>query len=291
MATYTAELQASLKRAASLLSNCDALLLCTGAGMGVASGLGTFRGAAAGIWPPLVERGIHFTSMSNPDVFEEDERFAWAFWQFRHRCYTEAEPHEGYSYLRDLCATKKFGGFSFTSNIDGHWLKVGMAEDRVYEVHGTLRFMQCQSRTCESGVWPTNDEEISVMTVDEETSRVSSDVPKCPTCSGTARPNVLMFGDWNYRHDREDVQSENYRQWRAEVEKGEGSLVVLEIGAGKAVPTVRHESRTVNRWTGAPVIRVNPEEPQADHLSDCVSIPLGCAEALAGIRQHMETIA
>lgn len=147
-----------------------------------------------------------------------------------------------------------------------------MAEDRVYEVHGTLRFMQCQGRKCQSAIWPTDDAEISGMTVDEETARVSSDVPKCPSCKGTARPNVLMFGDWNYRHDRENVQSEHYRQWRALVEKEAGNLVVLEIGAGKAVPTVRHESRTVNRWTGAPVIRINPEEPQADHLSDCVSI-------------------
>ena len=147
-----------------------------------------------------------------------------------------------------------------------------MPEDRVYEVHGTLRFMQCQRRDCASGVWPTDDEEIAGMSVDEGTSRVTSGVPKCPTCSTTARPNVLMFGDWDYRHDREDVQSENYRQWRAKVDEEAKSLVVLEIGAGKAVPTVRHESRTVNRWTDAPVIRINPEEPQADKIPNCIPI-------------------
>ena len=43
----------------------------TGAGMGVDSGLGTFRGRNAGVWPPLKDLGMDFTEMSTPSHFEK----------------------------------------------------------------------------------------------------------------------------------------------------------------------------------------------------------------------------
>ena len=44
------ELSNLAKRVAKLYHQADCLLINTGAGMGVASGLGTFRGKNAGIW-------------------------------------------------------------------------------------------------------------------------------------------------------------------------------------------------------------------------------------------------
>lgn len=40
----------SFGRAAEAVASADALLITTGAGMGVDSGLGTFRGRNAGVW-------------------------------------------------------------------------------------------------------------------------------------------------------------------------------------------------------------------------------------------------
>lgn len=37
-------------------------------------GLGTFRGQAAGVWPPLTKLGLQFQDMSCPDRFEDDDR-------------------------------------------------------------------------------------------------------------------------------------------------------------------------------------------------------------------------
>lgn len=42
------------------------MVVCSGAGMGADSGLGTFRGVNAGIWPPLAKKNICFTDISNP---------------------------------------------------------------------------------------------------------------------------------------------------------------------------------------------------------------------------------
>ena len=48
------------------------MVIGTGAGMGVDSGLGTFRGRNAGVWPPLKAMQIDFTEMSCPQAFEQD---------------------------------------------------------------------------------------------------------------------------------------------------------------------------------------------------------------------------
>ncbi|CAF1665901.1 unnamed protein product, partial [Didymodactylos carnosus] len=61
------ETEQIIDKAAELILSCDAILFTSGAGMGVGSGLGTFRGIAAGVWPPLQQHPeLDFTDMSNP---------------------------------------------------------------------------------------------------------------------------------------------------------------------------------------------------------------------------------
>lgn len=128
--------------AAAAIRMADALLITTGAGMGVDSGLGTFRGVAAGVWPPLKAMQLDFSKMSRPHWFEMDPRLAWAFWKYRYEAYTKSTPHQGYKIASQWGSSKKLGFFSVTSNIDGHWERTqGVAEARVYEVHGTVKYM------------------------------------------------------------------------------------------------------------------------------------------------------
>src|ERR1700722_5620242 len=103
----TAEMQTLINKAAELILNCNAILFTSGAGMGVSSGLGTFRGIAAGVWPPLLKHPeLDFTDMSNPQWFGKPQgnsdkhdtaNFGYAFWAFRYDAYTSAAPHVGYS--------------------------------------------------------------------------------------------------------------------------------------------------------------------------------------------------
>lgn len=71
--------------------------------MGVDSGLGTFRGRNAGVWPPLEKLGMRHEEMSTPRHFDDDPFFAWAFWKFRHDAYRineNSRPHAGYGILK-----------------------------------------------------------------------------------------------------------------------------------------------------------------------------------------------
>ena len=118
----------AIKHAAQLIKQADSILVGTGAGMGVDSGLATFRGKHKdqhlGVWPVMLKRGLDLPDMS-PSYFtrtEEDElgpRFMWAFWKYRYDQYTNAPVHNGYKILKKWGEAKEKGIFSYTSNVDG----------------------------------------------------------------------------------------------------------------------------------------------------------------------------
>jgi NAD-dependent SIR2 family protein deacetylase len=287
------------------------VLVCTGAGMGVDSGLGTFRGKNAGVWPPLLRRGMDFSEASDPCWFDDDPQFAWSFWKMRHDDYTHAAPHKGYELLRQWSQPKPHGMFSFTSNIDGHWeVVLGAESARVWEVHGTVRHLQCTD--CDGrlargqaegfpkwGSWPTGDA-LDGLEEDPETDKLAGsleNLPRCRKCAKLARPNVLMFGDWAYETSRCDAQEASYKKWQASVLScGDGSsgrkVAVIEIGAGHAVPTVRMEAQHAADRFNAPLIRINLEEPEvSEHQSQPgVSIALGALDALERIDAAMQQL-
>jgi hypothetical protein len=61
--------------------------------------------------------------------------------------------------------------------------------------------------------------------------------------------------------------------------------VIVEIGAGSAVPTVRMTSERVASRSGATLIRINPREPQPP--LGHVGLALNALEALEAIDQRI----
>jgi NAD-dependent SIR2 family protein deacetylase len=262
-----------VKKIGDVINDADAILIMTGAGMGVGSGFGTFRGQNAGVWEPLETLGIDFTEISSPIWFQKDisttcsdsVNFAYSFWQFRYQSYRYNEPHKGYHYIRKLVDDKLFGGFSFTSNIDNHWNRCGFDSQRVLEVHGCIANMQCSKKYCNRSIWPTKDEEYN-MKIDTNTHCVLSEVPKCIHCQAIARPNVYMFDDFEWETGIYDTQKEQYDKWISTIIKSKCNVVVLEIGAGNAIPTVRHESEQMTKRLQSSgckttLVRINPDYP------------------------------
>jgi NAD-dependent SIR2 family protein deacetylase len=248
--TANAEIETLIDKAADLLLDCEAILFTSGAGMGVSSGLGTFRGIAAGVWPPLLKHPeLNFTDMSNTKWFEKTEgnsdthntvNFGYAFWVYRYNAYTTAEPHLGYKIAKRWSKLNHVKySFSFTSNIDGHWIKSGWNRSAIVECHGSVHYMQCVKR-CRQRLWETNN--ALKLNVDPKTDCVNGRLPHCPYCKKLARPNVLMFGDLEFSDIRLNEQTSHYQTFKSNIIKTKVKLLVIELGAGTAVPTVRHES-------------------------------------------------
>jgi NAD-dependent SIR2 family protein deacetylase len=111
--------------------------------------------------------------------------------------------------------------------------------------------------------------------VDQAACRLRSAPPACPHCGALARPNILMFNDGGWVADRTDAQYARLRQWRQAVRK----LVVVEIGAGVDIPSVRRMSE----MQGAPIVRINPRAPQLGGHAG-VAISLTGLEALRALQ-------
>jgi NAD-dependent SIR2 family protein deacetylase len=264
----------AIREAAAELRRAGALVVTAGAGMGVDSGLPDFRGDR-GFWkayPPYERLGLSFADAANPSHFERDPQLGWGFYGHRTNLYRATVPHRGFALL--LGWAERFGLplFAVTSNVDGHFQKAGFPDERVLEVHGSIHHLQCTT-PCSPAIW-ANEERIEV---DEATMR-SRQVPRCPGCGAASRPNILMFGDGSWLDDRTAAQRARLEEFLAEVE-GRRRLVV-ELGAGTAIPTIRWTSERLGRGD-ARVVRINPREAGIDPPH--VSIPTGALEGLSAI--------
>jgi len=247
----------SLSLAAHAVHEAEALVITAGAGMGVDSGLPDFRGPE-GFWnayPAFRELGLRFEQLANPEWFFDDPALAWGFYGHRLNLYRRTVPHEGFATLLRWAAEKPHGAFVFTSNVDGQFQKAGFPENRIVECHGSIHHLQCL-RGCGE---PIRSAEGVHVEVDEATCRARPPLPSCPSCRGLARPNILMFGDMGWDDTRTDAQHATLGNW---LDRVKGSLVVLELGAGTNVPTVRIFSERAARAPRRTLVRINPREPQ-----------------------------
>ena len=261
-----------LTEARKALQEADALLITAGAGMGVDSGLPDFRGDE-GFWrayPVAKKLGLRFVELANPRWFDEDPALAWAFYGHRLHLYRDTVPHRGFNILHKIAKEKK-DWFVFTSNVDGQFQKAGYDEDRIVECHGSIHHLQCTR--CDAGIWSAEGVEVPI---DEETFRALS-WPTCPKCGATARPNILMFGDWGWDPSRTRAQEVRFDDFLQRVILNRHRLVIIEIGAGTAVPTVRLTGERIAKEIGGTLIRINPREPRIDPK-------LGIGLAMGGLK-------
>lgn len=262
--------------AASLIAKADGLIISAGAGMGVDSGLPDFRGNS-GFWrayPALAGARIAFEEIACPDAFRRHPRLAWGFYGHRLNLYRRTLPHLGFAILQGIGARLARGCFVFTSNVDGQFQRAGFPEDVICEVHGSLHHLQCMA-PCGHGIFSADT---YVPEVDEEACLLTSPLPRCTRCDALLRPNVLMFGDGEWLSQRTAGQRRRLEQWLRTTHRP----VVIEIGAGSHVPTVRWFSETL----GEPLIRINPTEP--DIPGRGVSLAMGGLDALSGIRAALD---
>lgn len=265
-----------IARAAALIAGADALLICAGAGMGVDSGLPDFRGDA-GFWqayPALGSARIPFYEIANPASFCTDPALGWGFYGHRLELYRNTVPHAGFGILLDMARGKPDGAFVFTSNVDGQFGRAGFAEDRIVECHGSIHHLQC-TRPCSDAIWPAD---AFLPKVDAPACRLLNEAPRCPHCGALARPNILMFNDSAWIESRTDAQFARLQAWRA----GAGKMVVIELGAGVDIPSVRRMSERQR----APLVRINPRAPRLDGCAG-VGLALGALDALECIDQAM----
>ena len=265
----TDTLETNIELAVGLIKSADGILVSSGAGIGIDSGLPDFRGGE-GLWtayPKLSHLShISFVEMCHPKAMRDNYELVMGWYAHRLLDYRATIPHRGYNMLLEIAQSAPGGYWGYTSNVDGQWQKSGWPEDRLVECHGSVHWLQCEDK-CHSGVWSADNFH---PVIDIELCELTSEPPRCTICNARARPNVMMFSDHYFSFWREDLQFWPFHKWAKSLDK----LVVIEVGAGIAIPTVR----MMGAEYSPNIIRINPSHTEC--RDGDISIPLGALEGI-----------
>ncbi|WP_367889728.1 NAD-dependent deacetylase [Burkholderia sp. S171] len=158
----------------------------------------------------------------------------------------------------------------FTSNVDGQFQKAGFTEERIHECHGSIHRLQCID-ACTGETWAANQ---FVPRLEAISCRLEDPVPCCPHCGEIARPNIVMFGDYDWIETHFERQRSRLYAWLSGTKK----LLVVELGAGSAIPTVR----AMSERNPPRVVRINPRESSISPRTG-IGIAMGALDALQQI--------
>ncbi|CAB9525289.1 NAD-dependent protein [Seminavis robusta] len=247
------------------------LLILTGAGMSVSSGVPVFRNADGSMSREFLDflDGYNQARTANeldpaddwfdfsvPEMFQPaTERPAWNYWRWR-ILRARVTPGQDYQVLGSLIDYfGKRNAFVVTSNCDGLHEVGGVSSDQISEIHGSLSRVQC-SKPCHNALYPVDDTFVKQLQNDD-----SWQVPRCHQCSQCLRPNVMIFGDHALVDDVLGKQSGNRRSFLLE---RDDNFIVLEIGAGLVVPSIRHMAERYGEQSRYGLIRINPSKDCLD---------------------------
>ena len=199
------------------------LLVVTGAGISLASGIPTFRGTDPGaVWKHDV------LEMATDHYFRRHPVESWRWYCSRFDRVSEARPNPAHASLADLERWHGARGGEFllvTQNTDTLHRKAGSA--RLVEVHGRSDRVRCSSHGCRLGA-PRGSLPRPADALQRFLASPSDDLlPRCPECEGILRPHVLWFDEYYQDHD-------DY-QWERVQTAAETAQLVLFVGTSFSV--------------------------------------------------------
>ena len=172
------------------------ILVLTGAGVSLASGIPTFRGSdVEAIWKrnPM--------ELGTREYFEEDPAGSWKWYMARYDLVRDAKPNPGHFAIAALERYQLGRGGDFlliTQNIDTLHEKAG--SQRMIKVHGTSDRLRCSRIGCQNGSpagsLPIQEVDLAPFRADP----VESNVPRCPVCKSFLRVHVLWFDEMYTEH-------------------------------------------------------------------------------------------
>lgn len=172
------------------------LLVVTGAGISVASGIPTFRGNDPGaVWKEDV------TELATRRFFTAEPVRSWSWYLERFDRVLAARPNPAHLAIADLEAWEvgREGSFLLvTQNIDTLHLAAGSR--RVVEVHGSAARVRCSRQGCRHGA-PSGSLPREAADLERFRARPSQEtLPRCPSCGDLLRPHVLWFDEYYQEH-------------------------------------------------------------------------------------------
>ena len=152
------------------------IVVLSGAGISVASGLPTYRGVG-GLW-----QDDELPRFAQASAWRTDPLGLWNAFAPMRDALSRVRPSAGHLALAAFEERQPAGHelHVITQNVDG--LHGAAGSRRVIELHGNLRRSRCASERCASA--PFEDDRASF-----------ERLPTCPTCGALQRPDIVLFGE------------------------------------------------------------------------------------------------
>lgn len=203
----------SVESLAKALKSTKHAVVLTGAGISTESGLPDFR-SQSGLW-----KGVDPARVASLTALHRTPIEFYQFYRHRLARLAGAQPNPAHF---ALAALQRAGIIKviITQNIDGLHQAAGATD--VIECHGNLREAACLD--CRV-IFPAD-------LLDREVNDLK-DVPRCPNCGGTVKPNVILF--------EEPLPREAFDRAWDEARRSDLFLVVgssLEVGPVNMLPQV-----------------------------------------------------
>jgi NAD-dependent SIR2 family protein deacetylase len=272
------EVDDHITRAARELKSATAIVIAAGTAANVPH-VPDYRDARTftELFPEYASQNLTYEMLSHARRFEDAPHLAWGFYAQRVATPYPEQPLPVMQRLRTLSTRPRKGTFVLTSSADSLFEVCGWDPARIVECYGRLDHLQC-SASC--GIAPWEFAELG-LTIDRK-GRARDPLPRCPNCRATARPNVLMFGDWGWDSVLLDEQEARFRRWLDEVTADpDARLVILECAESTDVPMLRLMSERLRYERKARLIRISTEDwtvPVGE-----IGLPLTVEEALRRI--------
>ena len=235
-------MQSEVLLARAMVDEAERVVVLTGAGISTDSGIPDFRGPN-GVWTkdPQAEK---LATLQHYVADPEVRKRAWRA-RLEHQAWT-AQPNAGHRALLALEERGKLHAL-LTQNVDGLHHAAGTHPDRIVEVHGTMREVQC----LDCG-------ERAPMARALERVEAGEEDPPCRSCGGMLKSATISFGQTL-------VEAALRRAERAALTCD----LMLAVGSTLGVHPIC-QVVPVAEQAGATVVIVNAEPTQYDALADVV---------------------
>lgn len=161
------------KELKKILENAQSLVVFTGAGISVGSGIPDFR-SAEGLYNQETNSSYSPEEMVSHSFYENHTEEFFEFYKSK-MCYPNAQPNLAHKYIANL-EKKGVNVTVITQNIDGLHSKAGSS--RVYELHGNVHVNYCENCARMFGL---------------EYVLNSKGVPTCDKCGSIVKPDVVLY--------------------------------------------------------------------------------------------------
>ena len=255
--------------AAAIETSTGLIVVLTGAGISLASGIPTFRGSDPGaVWATDV------TEMATWRFFSRDPVGSWRWYRARFGGILAAQPnaaHRAVAALERWQAQRRRNLLLVTQNIDTLHEQAGSS--RIAKVHGSADRCRCSDPMCRLGAVASLALDDVDFAAFDRSPRISA-IPRCPECGAIVRPHVLWFDELYTSHA-------DY-QWHVVDAALRRIGLLICVGTSLAVGvTSAVQSAAVG--AGAPLFLVDPGERPADAQRGMVHLQARAEELLPDV--------